>query len=199
MTMFKPLRQRPPEARSRKPGAGGTPPDRWSKRGEGDGSGAAEAIVTPPRSAYVEGLTLLARRELSESQIRARLARRGYEADDVDAAIARLKENRSIDDARVAGAIARTQTSIRRRGRLRVRREIEKAGIAGDTAREAIEAVFGELDQDALLEAALGRRLRDGRPIADDREFQRLYRYLISQGFESARVLKALSARRRAG
>lgn len=159
--------------------------------------GAADAPDAPPRSAYVEGLMLLGRRELSESQVRTRLARRGYETDDIDAAIERLKEERSIDDARVAGAIARTQTSLRHRGRRRVRMEIEKAGIAGATALAATDEVFDDLDPEVHLAEALGRRLRGDRPISDDREFQRLYRYLVAQGFESDRVLKALAARRR--
>ena len=151
----------------------------------------------PTASAYIAGLTLLARRELSESQVRQRLARKGYEAEEIDEAAERLKSERAIDDARVAGAIARTETSVKRRGKLRVKQQIARAGIASSTAREAVDEVFGDIDDEALLAAALGRRLKDDRPIADDREFQRLYRYLIAQGFESDKVLKALSARRR--
>ena len=139
---------------------------------------------------------MLGRRELSESQIRQRLARKGHAEEDVEAAVARLKDERAIDDSRVAAAIARTETAVKRRGKLRVRRQIEKAGIAPDVARQALDAVFDEVDDDALLQAALGRRLRGDRVIEDDREFQRLYRYLMVQGFESDRVLHALRARR---
>ena len=53
----------------------------------------------------------------------------------------RLREERAIDDTRVAEAIARTATAIKRRGKLRVRREIEQAGIAPTVAREALDAV----------------------------------------------------------
>jgi regulatory protein len=148
-------------------------------------------------SPYIDALKMLGRRELSEAQIRQRLARKGHAEDDVDAAIQRLKQERAIDDARVAEAIARTETGIKRRGRLRVRRQIENAGIAPAVARTALDAVFDEVDDDALLQAALGRRLRGERPIEDDREFQRLYRYLTAQGFESDRILRALNARRR--
>jgi regulatory protein len=151
----------------------------------------------PTVSAYITGLRMLGRRELSEQQVRQRLARRGYERDEIDAAVERLRQERAIDDTRVAEAMARTETSIKRRGRLRVRRQIERAGISPETARAALDGVFADLDDDALLQAALGRRLRGDRPIADDREFQRLYRYLVTQGFESDRALKALAARRR--
>jgi len=152
--------------------------------------------VRPGPSAYVSALRLLARRELSEKQVRERLLRKGHDPDDVDAAVVRLKGDRALDDTRVAAAIARTETSIKRRGRLRVKRQIEQAGIAPDVARQALDAVFDEVDDDALLLAALGRRLRGERQIEDDREFQRLYRYLATQGFESDRILEALNARR---
>ena len=48
--------------------------------------------------AYVTALRLLARRELSEAQVRARLARREFESDEIDAAVARLQEERALDD-----------------------------------------------------------------------------------------------------
>jgi regulatory protein len=146
--------------------------------------------------AYVTGLQLLARRELSEAQIRQRLARRGYVPEEIDAAIAQLLEERALDDRRVASAIAHTETRVRGRGRLRVKRQIEAAGISTSLAQDAVDAVFGEIDSDALLAAALDRRLRGRATIEDDREFQRLYRYLSTQGFESDRVLAILRSRR---
>ncbi len=148
-------------------------------------------------SAYIDGLKMLGRRELSEKQVRQRLARKEYGQDEIDDAIARLREERAINDARVAEAIARTETSVRRRGKLRVRLQIQRAGIDKATAKQAIDDVFGAIDGDALIEASLKKRLRGRETIADDREFQRLYRYLVGQGFEGDHVMKLLSARRR--
>ena len=146
-------------------------------------------------SPYIDALKMLGRRELSESQVRQRLVRKGHTDDEIDAAVTRLKDERAIDDTRVAEAIARTETAVKRRGKLRVRRQIEQAGIAPAVAKQALDSVFEDVDDEALLDAALGRRLRGDKLIADDREFQRLYRYLAAQGFESDRILKALNAR----
>jgi regulatory protein len=146
--------------------------------------------------AYLDGLKMLARRELSEKQVRQRLVRKAHDPDDIDAAIARLREERALDDTRVAAAIARVETSIRKRGKMRVRMQIERAGIAKRTANDAIDEVFSTIDDEALLQASLAKRLRGRETIADDRERQRLYRYLVGQGFESDRVLKALYARK---
>lgn len=147
--------------------------------------------------AYLDGLKMLARRELSEAQVRQRLTRKEHDPDAIDKAIARLKAERAIDDARTAAAIARTATSLKRHGRIRIARAIARAGIGRSTARHALDDVFETLDAGTLIEAALGKRLRGRETIADDREFARLYRYLIGQGFESERVMKVLDTRRR--
>jgi len=138
---------------------------------------------------------MLVRRELSELQIRQRLARRRHSEPDIDAAVARLKEERAIDDARVAAAIARTELT-RKRGRLRVNRQIQSAGITGSVAKNAVDEVFESIDGDSLIEAALAKRLKGREHAADDREWGRLYRYLIGQGFEAERVAKVMQQRR---
>ena len=149
-----------------------------------------------PDSAYVAALKMLGGRELSERQVRQRLARRRYENDAIDAAIARLRQNGSIDDARAARAMAHAETSFKKRGKLRVKRRLEAAGIAPAVAQRAIQDVFEAIDADALMASALQKRLRGRESIGDDREFQRLYRYLVGQGFEPDRVLALLRRHR---
>ena len=87
-----------------------------------DGPGMMTPRMPPGPEPYLDALKMLARRELSEAQVRQRLARRGHDPESIDAAVARLKGERAIDDARVAEAIARTETAAKRRGRLRVSR-----------------------------------------------------------------------------
>jgi regulatory protein len=146
--------------------------------------------------AYVTGLQLLARLELSETQLRARLARRGFAPDAIDDAVSRLQRERALDDRRVALACARTETRVRQRGRLRVVRQIEALGIARELARAAVAAVFAEVDEASQLEQALEKRLRRGVSLGDAAARRRLHRYLIAQGFEPSRVAAALDSRR---
>jgi regulatory protein len=150
-------------------------------------------------SAYIDGLKMLGRRELSEKQVRQRLVRKEYDQHEIDEAVARLREERAINDQRVAEAIARAETSIRKRGKVRIRMQLERAGIAKDTAKRVIDEVFEGIDDEALLESSLRKRLHGREAIADDREFQRLFRYLIGQGFESDRVMQVLRAKRKSG
>jgi regulatory protein len=143
-------------------------------------------------TAYIAALKMLSGRELSERQVRQRLGRRGYEDEAIDQAVERLKGAGSLDDERAARAMAHSEASLRKRGRLRVQRRLEAAGIAPAVAQRATREIFETVDAEALLEAALQKRLRGRGQIADDREFERLYRYLIGQGFESDRVLPLL-------
>ena len=142
--------------------------------------------------AYLAGLKMLARRELSEMQVRTRLTRREYPAAHIDAAVVRLREEHAIDDARTARAIARTAISIRGHGKRRVRMQVASAGIDQAIASAAVDEVFNEIDTNALLHAAVTRRLRGRTGVADEREAARLFRYLIGQGFEADRVMEAL-------
>lgn len=143
--------------------------------------------------AYIAALTLLSARELSESQLRARLKRRELPAPEIEEAISRLKADRTLNDRRVALAIARMESAIKHRGRSRVLQKIRQAGIDDDTAQEAVQAVFEEVDEEAMLDKAFERRLRGKTPKElDDRARARVVRGLVAQGFRFEAVLKRL-------
>lgn len=153
--------------------------------------------TSPDRTAYVDALQLLGRRELSERQLRERLRAREHGDDDVDRAIALLIENRALDDRRVAAAYVRTALKVKGRGRLRIQRELEMMGIAKDVAGEALADAFGDVDERALIAKALQKKLR-GRPkIASPAEFARVYQFLMRQGFSPAAVSAVLRAHRK--
>lgn len=150
-------------------------------------------MSSPPR-AYVAGLRLLARRELTAAQLRERLLRRDYPPDEVDAALDRLRDTGALDDARAARAYASTAARVRGRGRLRVRRELEAAGVDDEAARAALDAAYAEVDEAALIDRAIVRRLRGA--IRDEAHLARLLQYLVRLGFPSAAALEALKKRR---
>ena len=145
--------------------------------------------------AYVAGLTLLARRELAEAQLRERLGRRRFNQEDIDDAVAGLRLEGAVNDRRTAVACARTEVRLRHHGRARVVRRIEALGIARDVAREAVAEVFTEIDEGELLEHALDRRLRRGLALNDPRAVQRMHRYLVGQGFDPSAVIGLLRRR----
>jgi SOS response regulatory protein OraA/RecX len=147
--------------------------------------------------AYVVGLKLLAMRELGEAQLRERLSRRHFDANDVDAAVTRLRAERALDDSRTAGAYARTEANLRGRGRFRVLRRLQAMGIAPEVAKAAVGEAFADLDDAECVERALARRLRHGETLENPKIAARMYRYLLAQGF-SAQDIGSVLRRHRA-
>jgi regulatory protein len=143
--------------------------------------------------AYATALNLLSRRELSASQLRERLARRRCAPEDIAAALDRLVRDGTVDDRRVARAFARVEASIKGRGRRRALQAVQRLGIPVDVAKEAVDAVFDELDEAALFERALEKRLKGASPRdLDERARARLVRQLVAQGFAPDQVFRAL-------
>jgi regulatory protein len=146
--------------------------------------------------AYTAGLTLLSRRELSTRQLRERLARRRVPSGDIDAAVVRLTSAGVLDDRRVALAAARQEAIVRRRGRRRVQHRLERLGIAADTATDAINAALEEVDEGAILDQAIARRLgTQSTEGLDRRAIARLVRRLVGQGFEPDAIYARLRRR----
>jgi regulatory protein len=139
------------------------------------------------KAAYFLALRWLAARELSEGQVRDRLGRRGYSAQAIGPAIERLLAERTIDDRRTAIAAARTEARIRRRGPRRIMGRLLTMRIDRELATEVLAELFGEGNEQDLLEQALEKRLRgDATRLADPRERRKVLAHLVRQGFSAS-------------
>jgi regulatory protein len=148
--------------------------------------------VTDRRSAYLDALHLLARRELSVAECRARLTAKEHPQDEVDKAIEHLLETGALDDNRVARAYVRTALAVKGRGRLRIQRELMEKGIPRPIAVDALAEAVGSTDERAMVAKAIQKRLRGRTAVKDRAESARLYQYLVRQGFTPSAVLAAL-------
>jgi regulatory protein len=151
----------------------------------------------PDRSAYLEALHFLARRELSVTQLRDRLIHREHDRDEIERAIEHLLETRKLDDARAAAAYVRTAIKVKGRGRLRVQRELSEMGIPREVAAQAIADAFGDVDERAQIATAIRKKLHGKTKIATPAEYARVYQFLMRQGFTPSAVSAVLRAQRR--
>jgi SOS response regulatory protein OraA/RecX len=140
---------------------------------------------------------MLARRELSVAQTRARLIDRDHDRAEVETAIEHLIETGALDDRRVARAYARTALKVKGRGRLRIQSELHAMGIARDVAAEALAETFGDVDERSLIAKAIQKKLRGHQNVATQADYARLYQFLIRQGFSPAATSAALRAYRK--
>ncbi len=139
--------------------------------------------------AYTSALRILRYRFNSETELRRKLRAKKFEKDDIDDTIARLHREKWLDDERFAAAFVRTRAN-KRVGRLRIRRELQAAGVNEDDASRAIaENVDQEREGEALRELC-ARRLRVlGRRERTSEELHaKLASWLIAQGYDSALV-----------
>jgi len=136
---------------------------------------------------------MLARQELSSAQVRDRLNRKGFTESEVEDAVRRLEAEGAIDDGRAAAAYAHQSATVKLRGRARTLRELHARGINPSDAAAAVEHTYAALDEAALLDRAIRRRL-EGR-IESRAQFRRLYQALLRLGFDGSAVATALLAK----
>jgi len=133
---------------------------------------------------YASALRALMRRAHSIHEMREYLGRRADDRELVSAVIAKLREQRYLDDARYALDYARAHAQSRRQGRFRIARELRARGVPDQHIEAALEAVFAETDEAALVRARIRRRLAGHtRGPLDQRKLASLYGSLLRAGF----------------
>ena len=93
---------------------------------------------------YAAALRALTRRAHSSFELRIYLERRALEPESVRRVLARLKQEKLIDDSRYALDFARSHASARRQGGRRIAMELRKRGVPDKHIDAAIAQVFAE-------------------------------------------------------
>ena len=132
-------------------------------------------------------VALLARREHSRAEIRAKLVASGdAEPAEVDRVLDELVARGLLSDARYASAV------VANKGGTHSKRAIGAAlkarGVDDEAIARAIEA--NPIDDERAMTALWRRRF--GEPPADEREKARQVRFLQSRGFSLSAILKLL-------
>jgi len=86
--------------------------------------------VSAPDDCYRAALRILNHRFNSAVELKRKLRAKGFDRESIEPTIVRLTDEKWLDDARYAGAYVRTRLQ-KRIGKLRVRRELIAAGVAG--------------------------------------------------------------------
>jgi regulatory protein len=138
--------------------------------------------------AIAEAVRALARRGLTASELGARLSARGFGRPAIEAAIARLREVGSLDEALVADAVLR-EASRRRRGSRNVAAILARRGVPAEIAARAVrESEATDLERARDLVAA---RFPAGM-AAEPRSRARALRLLVACGYPEEVARNAL-------
>ena len=133
---------------------------------------------------FASALRLLTTRDLSEAELRRKLARFGFATADIDSAISKCHEYNYLDDQRYALLRARSLAKTGKGVGQKVILDLKQRGIDEATAYQALEQVAAEIPPEQVIRALLQRRFSTfDFHQATDRERRRVIGYLQRRGF----------------
>lgn len=136
---------------------------------------------------YTAALRILGYRFNSEAELRRKLAAKRFDDEVIEATLARLREEKWLDDERFAAAYVRTRL-LKRVGRLRIRAELRAAGVDDDAAERALRENMSAEAEEEHLRAAYEKLVQ--RLGTDQRD--RIATRLLRQGFEASAIRAVL-------
>ena len=129
--------------------------------------------------AYVQALRLLGYRARSEGEITRALQQKGYATEAIDAAMARLQDQRYVDDETFARAWLEHRGRFRPRSVRALRYELQQKGID----RETIDHVLSDVDEDAAAWNAVAGKLDRWRALDQETLRKKVMGLLSRRGF----------------
>lgn len=140
---------------------------------------------------YDYAVAALGRRMRSVAELKRLLRNRCAETEIVEKVVARLKDQKYLNDASYAAAYSAFRRDNEKFGRRRVITDLKAKGVHGDVIEKAIEDAYSGVKEEYLARAFLKRK-RVNKP-ANNREAARIFRALVRAGFGpgvSVRILK---------
>jgi regulatory protein len=143
---------------------------------------------------YEYAVKALGRAMRTEAELR-RLMRARVEPGDrgeavIAAVVARLKEQRYLDDQSFAETYTRLRQENEKLGARGVRRKLAQKGVPTHIAEEAVESRYSDTDEEALARKHLEQK-RIAKP-ANEKETARVMRRLVAAGFSTGVIYKIL-------
>jgi regulatory protein len=133
---------------------------------------------------YGKAAQLLAGRPHFRAELAAKLARRGFPAGEIAAALDRLEEQGYLDDKKTAADFIAHRRESRGEGRLRLRAELVRRGAPAAAIDEALAGLDEEDDLDAARAAAARAAKKDPAALA---------RHLARKGFSRRAIVAVLN------
>jgi regulatory protein len=108
----------------------------------------------------------------------------------IAAVVARLNEQRYLDDQSFAETYARLRHENEKLAARRVKQDLQQKGVAKDLIAETLESRYGQTSEEALAREHLARK-RLSKP-ENPKETARVMRRLVAAGFSTGVIYKIL-------
>ena len=135
-----------------------------------------------PRTAFDDACRSLARRRLTENEIRLRLAKR-HSQKEIDEAVAKLKEYHFIDDEALIVDYVKDRLNLSPRSARLMAFELSRRGIEAEDFQRVFEGEFPDYSEVEVARRALASRLKRLKASKPQGRRERALRFLHSRGF----------------
>lgn len=126
--------------------------------------------------------------------MRQALRERGYAEDAVEEALARLRQERLLDDAGFAARYARSRLQHQGLGRHRLSLGLRRKGVARSVAEAGIREALGEVSESAVLDGLARRYWKANARRPPEQRLRSLWAFLLRRGFPATLILSRLKA-----
>lgn len=152
-----------------------------------------------PTDTYERALTLLGFRSRSIAELRRKLLEKGEDAAQVEDVIARLRDQKLLDDADFARQFARTKLLAAGSSRRRIVLELTRKGVARDVADEAVDGLQESegIDPSVVIHRVAAKKWKSLAKLDDFTRKRRLYAFLARRGFDPDEIRSAIAALQR--
>lgn len=137
------------------------------------------------KTALAVGVDLLSRREHSQTELRQKMASKGFDSEEIDSAIERLIELGYQDDQRFCEAFIRAK-AFSGDGPMKIRAALSQRGIKAQMAQPYFD------DQD-WYEVAVDVSRKRAEQARDFKQQQKFTRWLVGRGFDFDTVRKVIN------
>jgi regulatory protein len=141
---------------------------------------------------YDYAVAALARKMRTIAELKRLLRARAHPGDDlvVEAIIAKLKDQKYLNDSRYAAAYSQYRQTNEKFGRRRVISDLKVKGVHADVIESAVSSAYNHVNEEKLARQFLERK-RLKKPQSE-RESARIFRMLMRAGFSSSTIFKIL-------
>jgi regulatory protein len=157
-------------------------------------SGARQKRKLDDVELYEYAVASLARRMRTVAELKRLLRARAHPDEDgtmaVEAVLAKLKEQKYLNDSRYAAAYSQYRQSNEKFGRRRVITDLKAKGVHNDVIDQAVNKAYEEVNEEKLARQFLDRK-RLKKP-QNQRESARVFRMLTRAGFSSKTIFVLL-------
>jgi regulatory protein len=158
-----------------------------------EGDSGSDDTQQARRAARHSALLRLARRDQSASELRRALELKGHSADAIEHTLARLAQERLLDDQAFAERFARRALG-RGLGSRRIAAALGTRGVARELVRAGVERARSDTPEELVVDRLAQRYWQCHARIEPERRLRRLWAYLLRRGFAAALVSARLRA-----